>query len=55
MTLKSVDLPQPDGPMTDRNSPGWTLNETLSTAVIGPSGVSNCTTMLVRHQDGVVG
>src|SRR5690242_14810282 len=45
MTLKSVDLPHPDGPMTDRNSPGWTLSETLSTAVIGPSGVSKRTMM----------
>ncbi len=40
MTLNSVDLPQPEGPMTERNSPGLTLKETLSTAVIGPSGVS---------------
>ena len=32
ITLNSVDLPQPDGPMTDRNSPGLTLKETLSTA-----------------------
>src|SRR6516165_289775 len=44
ITLNSVDLPQPDGPMTERNSPDLTLNDTLSTAVIGPSAVSNCTT-----------
>ena len=31
--------------MTDRNSPGRTLNETLSTAVTGPSAVSKRTTM----------
>src|SRR5689334_13631634 len=31
--------------MTDRNSPGRTLKDTLSTAVIGPSGVSNWTTI----------
>ncbi len=39
MTLNSVDLPQPDGPITDRNSPGRTSNETSSTAVSTPSGV----------------
>ena len=31
--------------MTDRNSPGLTLNETSSTAMIGPSAVSKRTTM----------
>src|SRR5262249_38019931 len=41
MTLNSVDLPQPDGPMTPRNSPWETANERLSTAVSTPSGVSN--------------
>ena len=46
MTLNKVDLPQPDGPITERNSPGLTLNETSSTAMIGPSGVSKRTTML---------
>src|SRR6185503_5301672 len=63
ITLKRVDLPQPDGPMTDRNSPGRTLSETLSTAVIGPSGVSKRTTIssatrmasLVDAFDGMVG
>ena len=45
MTLNRVDLPQPEGPMTERNSPGLTLKETLSTAAIGPSGVSKRTTM----------
>ena len=40
ITLNRVDLPQPEGPMTERNSPGLTLNETSSTAVIGPSAVS---------------
>src|SRR5262249_26019261 len=45
ITLNRVDLPQPEGPMTDRNSPGLTPNDPLSTAVIGPSGVSNRTTM----------
>ena len=33
MMLNSVDLPQPDGPITPRNSPGATVSETLSTAV----------------------
>ena len=42
MMLNSVDLPQPDGPITDRNSPGFTLNETWSTATTTPSWVSNC-------------
>ncbi len=37
MMLNSVDLPQPDGPMIETNSPGATLNEMSSTAVIGPS------------------
>src|SRR5579883_539374 len=40
MMLKRVDLPQPDGPITARNSPGATLNDMRSTATIGPSGVS---------------
>src|SRR4051794_1676363 len=43
ITLNKVDLPQPDGPMIERNSPCRTLNETLSTAVTGPSGVSKRT------------
>jgi hypothetical protein len=37
MTLNSVDLPQPDGPITARNSPGATSNEMWSTAVTTPS------------------
>src|SRR6266567_2612192 len=40
MMLKSVDLPQPDGPMIETNSPWATENETSSTAVIGPSRVA---------------
>src|SRR5215831_14843179 len=40
MMLNSVDLPQPDGPMIDTNSPGATENETSSTAVTGPSRVA---------------
>src|SRR5262249_23983873 len=42
MTLNSVDLPQPEGPITARNSPARTLSETWSRATSGPSGVSNC-------------
>src|SRR5215470_2647643 len=38
--LNRVDLPQPDGPITARNSPGATVNEMRSTATSGPSGVS---------------
>ena len=45
MMLNSVDLPQPDGPITAKNSPGFTASDTLSTAVSTPSGVSNCLTM----------
>src|SRR5215469_5149644 len=42
MMLKSVDLPQPDGPMTARNSPGATVNDMRSIATTGPPGVSKC-------------
>src|SRR5215475_3382136 len=41
MMLNSVDLPQPDGPMIDTNSPLSTAKETSSTAVSGPSSVAN--------------
>src|SRR5262245_13161178 len=41
MMLNRVDLPQPEGPITPRNSPGATESETPSTAVTAPSGVSN--------------
>src|ERR1022692_895010 len=37
--LNTVDLPQPDGPMMDTNSPGAIENDTSSTAVIVPSPV----------------
>jgi len=39
MMLNKVDLPQPDGPITARNSPGATVNDTLSSAVSAPSAV----------------
>src|SRR5260370_41633810 len=39
MILNKVDLPQPEGPITARTSPGRTLSETRSTAISGPSGV----------------
>src|SRR3984957_3806275 len=45
MTLNKVDLPQPDGPITARNSPGATVNDTLSRAVTPPSAVPKCMTM----------
>ncbi len=45
MTLNRVDLPQPEGPITDRNSPGLTPKETSSTATIAPSAVSKRTMM----------
>ena len=38
--LKTVDLPQPEGPISETSSPCATLKETRSTAVMGPSGVS---------------
>src|ERR1700676_2288229 len=38
--LNKVDLPQPDGPMIDTNSPGAIENDTSSTAVITPSLVT---------------
>src|SRR5438132_11099348 len=37
MILNSVDLPQPDGPMMETNSPGAMEKEMSSTAVIAPS------------------
>src|SRR5690242_12074467 len=40
MMLNSVDLPQPDGPMIDTNSPRATRNETSSTATTEPSAVA---------------
>ena len=46
MMLKSVDLPQPDGPMIETNSPGATENETSSTATISPSPVAKRLVML---------
>src|SRR5215510_11888173 len=46
MMLNRVDLPQPEGPITPRNSPGATDSETPSTAVMTPSGVSNRLVML---------
>ena len=36
MMWNSVDLPQPDGPMTETNSPGATSKDTSSTAVTAP-------------------
>src|ERR1700675_971215 len=40
MMLKRVDFPQPEGPITERNSPGTTSKETWSTATSPPSCVS---------------
>src|SRR5438552_2274200 len=37
MILNNVDLPQPDGPMMETNSPGAMEKEMSSTAVIAPS------------------
>ena len=35
-SFSSVDLPQPDGPSTDTNSPGSTPNDSCCSAVSGP-------------------
>ena len=53
MMLNKVDLPQPDGPITARNSPGLTPSETRSTAVSGPSGVSNRLTISSTTRNAV--
>src|SRR4029077_17604531 len=45
MMLNKVDLPQPDGPITARNSPGATVNDTLSSAVTPSSAVPKRMTM----------
>ena len=52
MMLNSVDLPQPDGPITERNSPGTTSNDTSSTAVRTPSCVSKRLTMFSTTRMG---
>ena len=38
--LSSVDLPQPDGPMMEMNSPGLTQIDASETASTGPLSVS---------------
>src|SRR6478735_7926162 len=55
MTLNKVDLPQPEGPMIPTNSPGATLNETWSTAVSTPSGVSKRLTISSTNRIGCAG
>src|ERR1700728_1273632 len=45
MMLHKVDLPQPDGPITARNSLGATVNDTLSSAVTPSSAVPKRMTM----------
>src|SRR3954454_8689815 len=55
MTLNKVDLPQPEGPMIPTNSPGATLNETWSTAVSTPSGVSKRLTISSTTTIGCAG
>src|SRR6202046_686691 len=45
MMLNKVDLPQPDGPITARNSPGATVNDTLSSAVTPSSALPKRMTM----------
>src|SRR5262245_37226693 len=50
--LNSVDLPQPDGPISETNSPGATSNETSSTAVTPPSAVAKRLTMRSTRSSG---
>src|SRR5580692_11496283 len=45
MMLNKVDLPQPEGPITARNSPGATVNDTLSSAVTPASALPTRMTM----------
>src|ERR1700724_3163565 len=45
MMLNKVDLPQPDGPITARNSPGATVNDTLSSAGTPSSALPKRMTM----------
>src|SRR5579862_7638828 len=45
MMLNKVDLPQPDGPITARKSPGATVNDTLSSAVTPSSALPKRMTM----------
>ena len=40
MILNSVDLPQPDGPMMEKNSPAWTSRETSFNAATWSSPLS---------------
>src|SRR5262245_43302208 len=37
----SVDLPHPEGPMTETNSPASTVRETARSASVGPARLSN--------------
>src|SRR6516165_508481 len=55
ITLNKVDLPQPEGPITARNSPGATSNDTRSIAVSAPSGVSKRLTMSSTRRIGPAG
>ena len=41
MIDRIVDLPQPEWPRMQTNSPSWIAALTFSTATTGPSGVSN--------------
>src|SRR5207344_2055130 len=37
-----VDLPEPDRPITTKTSPGWTSNDTSSTAIVPPVSRTVC-------------
>ena len=50
----SVDLPQPDGPMTDMNSPCLMSSEIGSSAPTEPPPVANVFATLVRRSVGIV-
>src|SRR5690348_4528895 len=52
MMLNNVDLPQPDGPMMETNSPCSTANDTRSTASSASSSTPKRLTMSVTARNG---
>ena len=52
MIRSSVDLPQPEGPMIEKNSPAWTSRETLSTAGTNAAPIHTSTVDILISADG---
>ena len=50
-----TDLPEPDSPTKPRVSPGWTWNETPSTALMVPDRVRKCVLRSRTSRSGAVG